>query len=198
MTHTTTLINDHLGSSRPTVVGHQYSVSAALNVTAWGNREATETISFTNDAVTGFGIMTADAGATTWSDEFYPGDVITVGNSDEAGNNTAWIVTAVTDTTINVSTAMTVSANDTSVTLTAWYEYLPASDLGLNTISSLSITGYEDRGISLRVAVLNDGTRAGGNGSGYVLLYGKTDASAAIIVNDTDIGYVHVKAYGSI
>ena len=197
MTHTVTLIDDHFGQSKPRVKGHEYYVDAVLNINSWADRSvAAFTGTFAGVASAGAGgTLAIDAGGTTWTTLFYPGDRVVIAGSSEGANNTTLTVKSVTDTQLTFTANVTADANETNVTITAVNEYLPASDLGLSEISSLTVEGYESTTHSVRALINADGTRDATDNS-YLFLYGKTDSSGSVIANQADIGMVRIRAHG--
>lgn len=143
MSHTITLLADHHGFTGPKVMGHEYYVDAAINVTKY-----TSDLTLTGDFVAAdntFTLTTADASDFS---ELAIGGSYTITNAADAGNNATVTIEALSGSggTGSVITFSAVSADHSAdaITLSPAEHYLPARAFGLSSISCFWITGQED------------------------------------------------------
>lgn len=143
MTSTFTLLADHLGSTSPKIMGHEYYVDAAVNCTEY-RTDLTLTGTFLASANT-FTLTVAD---TTDFARLMVGMTLAITNAVDAGNNATVTVDGLSGSgeVGSVITFSAVAADETgdAINLTPSHEVLLASDFGLSRISSIFITGQED------------------------------------------------------
>ncbi len=192
MTHTITLVEDHKGHTRPSVIGDEYVVRAKVNITAYRDAAVTSTVNLSNSAET---ITYASGTALT---QPVVGRHITIGSAATGGNDGVKLVTASTATVITVeANGITADATNDEITITPTYELLTASDFGLSTITSLRVIAQESTIHLFNEIVGTDGETTLGLSSSTLEL-GATVMSTGANAAVSDLGQVVVEVTGNI
>ena len=195
MTNTVTLRTDHLGSDKPYVNGHQYTVVGDCNVTAY------RVGAIANASVN----INASASADTYvrasgsfiTDGFVAGDHITITGS--AGANDALVskIESVVALTITVDDGYGGSLSDDSgggEVIGHAGEKVLASDFGLSTIASVELLQVENHDNNVILGDISaDGT--------YFYVYIYTTGSAALLsasLQSGDCGVLGMKVTGNL
>ena len=142
MAHTIALLADHLGTTAPKVIGHQYYVDATVNFTLIGKASLTTTGNFT-DVANNF-IRTSGT-AANFSTTLVPGQTVTI--SDAATGSNDGEVSVVSLESADALTLSAVAADGTGdeITLTCFNEVLSASEFGLSKITHIEFLSQENR-----------------------------------------------------
>ena len=191
MTHTTTLLADHKGFTKPKVLGDEYLVRASINLSAYRDAAVTSTVNLVNSAET---ITYASGTALT---QPVVGRHITIGSAATGGNDGVKVVTASSATVITVeSNGITADATGDEITITPTYELLTATELGLSTISSIKVVAQESA-IHLFTEIVGvDGTSTLSDTAtreiGATVM--STGANAAV----SDLGFIIVEVTGNL
>jgi len=143
MTNTVSLKTDHLGSDKPYVVGHQYSVTGQVTISSYRTGTTATAASQTITSTTGPDIYTRAAGDFT-TDGFQVGDMVCVLGSHADNNDNVDRVTTLTatvmgvDATLNATGAGVGGGNET---ITHAGEKILASSFGLSSVLSVELVG---------------------------------------------------------
>ena len=139
MTNTVTLRTDHLGSDKPYVVGHQYSVIGEVTISAYRTGSIANA-SVNIDAATDETYTRASGSFIT--DGFQVGDMICIVGSHTDNDTELSRIITITDTVITVGAETPLTANTGGgEVITHGGEKILASSFGLSTISSVEIVG---------------------------------------------------------
>mgnify|MGYP003660253045 CR=1 FL=1 len=195
MTNTVTLRADHLGSDKPYVNGHQYTVVGDCNITAY------RTGAIANDSVN---INAATSGDTYTratgsfiTDGFVAGDHIVIVGSAGANDLLVSKVESVAATIITVDDGYGGTLTDDTgggEVITHAGEKVLASDFGLSTIASVELLQVENHDNNVILGDISaDGTYF------YVYLY-KTGSAAllAASLQSGDCGVLGMKITGNL
>ena len=192
MTHTVTLIEDHKGQTRPSVIGDEYVVRAKVNITAYRDATVTSTVDLDNSQE-----IIAHASGTAFATHVV-GRHITIGSAATSGNNGVKIVVSADAGQIVVeSNGITADATNDEITITPTYELLTASDFGLSTITSLRVIGQESTIHLFNEIVGTDGETTLGLSSSTLEL-GATVMSTGANAAVSDLGQVVVEVTGNL
>jgi len=195
VTHTVTLVADHLGTKRPYVVGHKYEVVADLGLGAYREGAVASAASQTITAATPANTLTRGAGSYL-TDGFAVGDYVTILGSN-AGNNAQWMrIEAVTATVITLTDSLTIAANtgggDEQVLHVG--EKLLASSFGLSTIDSISLSSSTDQNLEVSFVISSD--------KSFVHLYARNAGGAFSVAGgkaaDADLGTLRLVVKGQL
>ena len=210
MTHTITLVNDHLGQSNPTVVGIQYMVTGDMATTDYRiGSPATASVNIdagADETLTRSPSESQDLGGSYITDGFVVGDYCTIVGSASA--NDAHLIQIKTLTAAVLTTeADTALSSDTGAgeVLTHAGEKILASDFGLSSMSHLEIIGGDNIRQRYQLSNMRDNgnhcylyafnTNADNNSTLLgASLVGAANANAA----DTVLGTVRLRAFGQI
>tara|TARA_R110000824_G_scaffold56950_3_gene155328 strand:- start:1612 stop:2217 length:606 start_codon:yes stop_codon:yes gene_type:complete len=163
MTNTVSLKSDHLGSSRPTVVGHQYTVVGDLTISAY------RTGSIANASVNINAAASTDAytraSGSFITDGFQVGDMICIvgshaDNDTELSRITALtaLVMTVDGTAAPVGTPLTDNTGGGEI-ITHGGEKVLASSFGLSEVHSVEVVGQTSSANNWMVnTIASDGT----------------------------------------
>ena len=139
MTNTVTLKTDHLGSDRPYVVGHQYSVIGEVTISAYRTGSIANA-SVNINAATDETYTRASGSFIT--DGFQVGDMICIVGSHADNDTELSRIITITDTVITVGAETPLTANTGGgEVITHGGEKILASSFGLSTISSVELVG---------------------------------------------------------
>lgn len=186
MTNTVTLVEDHLGSDAPRVVGTEYVVDAIIDVTDFNDSQGSLTVQFVGVANT----ATVSAG-TFDSSKYVVGQNLTIaGSANEDGTVT---ITAINGAALTLSAVSQDESDDTGVTLSTNQEAIPYSTFGLSTVSQVLILGQEDRLLNWRVELGTDGNTSIAN---HLVLRCVTASTGALKTDDA--GTIRVRLFGQI
>ena len=192
MTHTVTLIEDHKGHTRPSVIGDEYVVRAKVNITAYRDAAVTSTVDFDNSQE-----IIAHASGTAFTIPVV-GRHITIGSAATSGNNGVKVVVSADAAQIVVeSNGITADNSSDEITITPTYELLTASDFGLSTITSLRVIGQESTIHLFNEIVGTDGETTLGLSSSTLEL-GATVMSTGANAAVSDLGQVVVEVTGNL
>ena len=139
MTNTVSLKSDHLGSTRPTVVGHQYTAVGDLTISAYRTgsiaNASVQIAAGTNETYT-------RVSGSFITDGFQVGDNVCIVGS--AGANDAHLSRIITLTatvmTVGAETALTADAGGAEI-ITHGGEKVLASSFGLSEVHSVEVVG---------------------------------------------------------
>tara|TARA_R110002051_G_scaffold290344_1_gene353715 strand:- start:155 stop:745 length:591 start_codon:yes stop_codon:yes gene_type:complete len=143
MTNTVSLKTDHLGSDKPYVVGHQYSVVGQCTISAYRTGTTATAASQTITSTTSPDIYTRTAGDFT-TDGFQVGDMVCVLGSHADNNDNVDRVTTLTALVMGVDATMAAGGAGVgggNETITHAGEKILASSFGLTTVSSVELVG---------------------------------------------------------
>ena len=206
MTHTITLVNDHLGQSNPTVVGIQYMVTGDMATTDYriGSpaNAATDIV-----AVVSGGTFTRGSGSYI-TDGFIVGDYVTIVGS-AADNDSMLIEISTLSATVLAATGSGTVTIDNAGSGTEVFthagEKILASDFGLSTMSHLEILGGDKITERYQLSNMRDNgkhcylyafnTNADNNST---LLGASLVGAANANAGDTVLGTVRLRAFGQI
>lgn len=184
MTNTVTLLGDHKGFARPSVLGDEYVVDAVINVTDMNDSQAGLTGQLDGTANT----LLVSAGTFDSAPYQVGQNIIIAGSSHEDG-----LVTLV-DKAGALLTLSAVSENevdDTGMTISTDQEVIPYSTFGLRTVTQVQILGQED-------ALLNWSVELDANGNSKIadklVLRCITCSTGALKADDA--GTIRVRLYG--
>lgn len=185
MTSTVTLLQDHLGSDAPRVMGTEYVVDAIIDITSF-NSSTTTTGTFVASANT-FTRTSGDALPT-----LVAGQGITISNAATGANDGATTIVSVAG---DVITLGAVSGDDTGdeITFILDSEAIPYADFGLSTVSQVEILGQEKPLLNWRVSLGTDGNSEIAN---HLVLRCLTASSGALATGDS--GTIRVRLHGQI
>ena len=195
MTHTVSIVADHLGNARPFVNGHLYVSIGDVSVS---NYRAGTTASDPSgyDAATNETITRDDVGGSFITDGYAVGDYITIVGS--AGANDAHLMQIKTLTatviTTEADTALSADTGGGDEVITHAGEKILASSFGLASISHVELVGQENHDVNIIIGdISNDKT--------FFYLYAYTTGSAALLsasLASGDIGKVRLKLTGNL
>ncbi len=185
MTNTLTLIEDHLGSDAPRVMGTEYIVDALIDVTSFNSSTVT-TVDFVASANT----LTYKSGNAL--PKIVVGQGITISNAATGANDGATTVTAVSGNTITLG-ALDSDATDDEITLILDSEAIPYADFGLSTVSQVVITGQEEQLLNWRVSLGSRGLSEIADHLVLRCLVASTGAAAS-----GGAGHIKVRLHGQI
>lgn len=193
MTNTVSIKADHLGTSRPYVVGHQYVVLADCDITSYRTGTTATSGSPTINADNVTKTFTTDD-ASFVSDGFVVGDHVTFAGSAAGNNSVVFKLSAVTADDLTTTQAVTVDAGDGDEIVTHAGEKVLASSFGLTSITSVELVGQENHDCNFIIGdVSADGS--------YFYLYAYTTGSAALLsasLKSGDIGVATLKVTGKL
>jgi len=195
LTHTVSIVADHLGNARPFVNGHLYVSIGDVSVS---NYRAGTTASDPSgyDAATNETITRDDVGGSFITDGYAVGDYITIVGS--AGANDAHLMQIKTLTatviTTEADTALSADTGGGDEVITHAGEKILASSFGLASISHVELVGQENHDVNIIIGdISNDKT--------FFYLYAYTTGSAALLsasLASGDIGKVRLKLTGNL
>jgi len=186
MTNTVTLIEDHLGSTRPRVQGTEYVVDAIINITDF-DQATTTTGNFAAAANT----FTRTSG-TALPTNLIAGQNVIITNAADSGNNATVTFTSLSGEELTLSA---VDADETGdeITLTLDQEVIPYSDFGLTKVTQVYILGQETDGLNFTVELGTDGNTKIAD---HLVLKCHTASSGAQATGD--VGTIRVRLVGQI
>lgn len=196
MTNTVTLRTDHLGSDKPYVVGHQYTVLGDCNITAYRTGTTATDAAQTITATTSPDVYTRNAGSYL-TDGFVVGDHIVIEGSHADNNDNVDIITTLTATVMGVDSTLNaggagVGGGDEVITHAG--EKVLASSFGLSTISAVELIGQERHNNNFILGDISaDGT--------FFYIYAYTTGSAGLLsasLRSGDLGVVSLKVTGNL
>tara|TARA_R110002012_G_scaffold183332_6_gene349729 strand:- start:521 stop:1108 length:588 start_codon:yes stop_codon:yes gene_type:complete len=195
LTNTVTLRTDHLGSNKPYVVGHQYTVLGDCNISSYRTGTTATASNLTIAATASTNLYTV-AGNTTAYADFVVGDHIVISDSASGNNDLVSRVTALTNNTNSVMTVVSVASDDAggNEEITHAGEKILASSFGLSTVASVELIGQEDHNNHFILGDISaDGT--------FFYVYAYTTGSAALLsasLRSGDIGVLSLKVTGNL
>jgi hypothetical protein len=185
LTHTVTLVADHLGTTAPKVLGHEYYVDAIIDVT-----DLDDALTTTGNFVALANTFTRTSGTAMTA--FTVGQALAITNAADSGNNATVTVTAVDG---NLLTLSAVDADETGdeVTFSKVNVLIPYSDFGLSSVTQVSVLGQEDLTIDWRVELGTDGNTITAD---HLVLRPLVSSSGANPTNNC--GTVRVRLFGQL
>lgn len=193
MTNSVTIKSDHLGTSRPYVVGHQYVVLADCDITAYRTGTTATAASQTITAASGGKTYTRTAGSYL-TDGFVVGDHVVVAGSAGNNNDDVIKISALTATVLTTTQAVTADTGGGDESFTHAGEKILASSFGLSEITSVEVVGQENHDNQFVIGDISaDGS--------FFYLYAYTLGSAALLsasLQSGDIGVVSLKVTGNL
>jgi hypothetical protein len=195
LTNSVTIKSDHLGTSRPYVVGHQYVVLADCDITAYRTGTTATADNLTIAAVASANTYTV-AGSETAFSGFVVGDHVVITDSASGNNALVSRITALTNSTDSVMTLVSVASDDSggNEEITHAGEKVLASSFGLSEITSVEVVGQENHDNQFVIGDISaDGS--------FFYLYAYTLGSAALLsasLQSGDIGVVSLKVTGNL
>lgn len=210
MTHTITLVADHKGLTRPSVMGDEYAVIGDMATTDYRiGSPATASVNIdgaTDETLTRSPSESQDLGGSYITDGFVVGDYVTIVGSASANDAhliqiktlTAAVLTTEADTAISADTGA-------GEVMTHAGEKILASDFGLTTMTHLEILGGDNMRQRYQLSNMRDNgkhcylyafnTNADNNSTLLgASLVGAANANAA----DTVLGTIRLRAFGNI
>jgi hypothetical protein len=195
MAHSTTLIADFKGFSKPKVVGDEYRVRAKINLSTYRDAVVTSTTNIVAAANT----VTYASGTAIFAATV--GRHIQIDDPAAANNGLQKLVTAATTTIITLDATdgggMGTNATNDEISISSAYEVLTATEFGLSSISSLRVIGQESllHQFMPVVGVLGDSTLASPTTemelSAFVQSTGLNAATG-------DLGFITVEVMGNL
>lgn len=193
MTNSVTIKSDHLGTSRPYVVGHQYVVLADCDITAYRTGTTATAASQTITAASGGKTYTRTAGSYL-TDGFVVGDHVVVAGSAANNNDDVIKISALTATVLTTTQAVAADTGAGDESFTHAGEKVLASSFGLSEITSVEVVGQENHDNHFVIGDIS----ADGD---FFYLYAYTLGSAALLsasLQSGDIGVVSLKVTGNL
>lgn len=187
MTHTVTLLTDHLGSDKPVVKGHQYVIDAVIDVTDFAQSDASIVGNFTASANT----FTRTSGGAL-DTNFTVGQNLTIANAVDGGNNTTVTFVSLVGEVLTLSAVAADETGDT-ITLSTDQAVIPYTDFGLRTVTQVEILGQEDALLSWSVQLGTDGNTKIAD---HLVLNCLTASSGAVKTGDA--GTLRVRLTGNL
>ena len=195
MAHSTTLIADFKGFSKPKVVGDEYRVRAKINLSTYRDAVVTSTTNIVAAANTiTYASGTAIFGATV-------GRHIQIDDPAAANNGITKLVTAATTTVITVDATdgggMGTNATNDEISISSAYEVLTATEFGLSSISSLRVVAQESilHQFMPIVGVLGDTTLVSPT---ETMELSATVQSTGLNAATSDLGFIIVEVMGNL
>jgi len=185
MTSTVTLLQDHLGSDAPRVMGTEYVVDAIIDITSF-NSSTTTTGTFVASANT-FTRTSGDALPT-----LVAGQGITISNTESGTNDGATTIVSVSGDVITLG-AVAGDEEDDEITFILDSEAIAYADFGLSTVSQVEILGQEKPLLNWRVSLGTDGNSEIAD---HLVLRCLTASSGALATGDS--GTIRVRLHGQI
>tara|TARA_R110002167_G_scaffold43670_5_gene131839 strand:+ start:716 stop:1300 length:585 start_codon:yes stop_codon:yes gene_type:complete len=142
MTHVIALLTDHLGTTAPKVVGHQYYVDATINFTLMGKASLTTTGNFTGVANN---FIRTSGTAANFSTTLIPGQTLTISNAATGSNDGEVSVVSLESADALTLSAVAADGTGDEITLTCFNDVLSASEFGLSQINHIEFLSQENR-----------------------------------------------------
>ena len=195
MTHTVTLRADHLGSDKPYVEGHQYSVVGDVAITAYRTGTTATADNLTIVAAASGNTYTVSGSEVAFAG-FVAGDHIVITDSHNDNDDLVSRIVSLTNATNSVMTCDAVAQNDSggNEEITHAGEKLLASSFGLSTIASVEIVGQSQHNNNF---ILGD---ISADGSQFYV-YAYTTGSAALLsasLRSGNLGTLSLKVTGNL
>jgi len=188
LTHTITLVADHLGVTAPKVLGHEYYVDAIINVTDFNDSQAGLTANFTS-ADNG---MVITAGTVDVSLYKVGQNLILAGTVESFSGITISAIDSENDT-LTLSSVTADNAGDSGITISTDQEVIAYSDFGLSKVTQVSILGQENDTLLWNVELGTDGATKIAD---HLVLKCNTASSGA--QGADDVGTIRVRLFGQL
>lgn len=188
MTSTVTLVADHLGTTAPKVLGHEYYVDAIINVTDFNDSQGSLTVDF--DSGSNSAVVSAGTVDVT---KYLAGQNLIIAGSVETFTGVTVTSTDGDTDTIILSSVTADNSNDTGVTFSTDQEVIAYSDFGLSTVSQVQILGQEDDTLLWCVELGTDGNSKIAD---HLVLKCNTASSGAQATDD--VGTIRVRLFGQL
>lgn len=186
MTNTVTLIEDHLGSTRPRVQGTEYVVDAIINITDFD--QATTT---TGNFVALANTFTRTSG-TALPTNLVAGQNVIITDSVSGTNDATVTFVSLSGELLTLSAVAGDETGD-EITLTMDQEVIPYADFGLTKVTQAYILGQETDGLNFTVELGTDGNTKIAD---HLVLKCHTASSGAQATGD--VGTIRVRLVGQI
>ena len=194
MTHTTTMVGDHLGMTTPKVFGNEYCVLAKLNITKYQGQLGGSDNQLEGTVVAADNTFTVTSG-NALSAALQVGQSITTSDFADGNNNGAQVISAISGDTFTVSSLGTNVTSAEEFTIEPVYELLTASEFGLSRITAIDVLAQENVAVHYTVRLGTDGEYTlNSGGSTHVELMAQNASGANHAQGD--LGYVLVRVYG--
>lgn len=186
MTHTVTLVADHLGTTAPKVIGHQYYVDAIIDVTA-----LLEPIVVNGAFVAAANTFTRDAGAAFPT--YRVGETVAITGSDQSGNNATVTIAIQAGNELTLSAVATDDTDDDNVTISRSEEHVPYSSFGLSSVSYASVYSQQLETLDWNILLREDGADLLAD---HLVLKPRVSADGSLPA--TDCGAIRVRVFGQL
>ena len=186
MTHTITLVADHLGVTAPKVLGHEYYVDMIVNITDYD-----EGVTTTGNFLSASNQFLRTSG-TALPTDLVVGQELAITNAVDSGNNVTVTFVSLDGETLTLSA---VAADETGdeITLSQTQELIPLSSIPLSKVSQVQILGQETETLNFHVELGTDGNTVIAD---HIVLKALTGSSGALATGD--VGTVRLRVFGQL
>ena len=186
MTHTITLVADHLGVTAPKVLGHEYYVDMIVNITDYD-----EGVTTTGNFLSASNQFHRTSG-TALPTDLVVGQELAITNAVDSGNNVTVTFVSLDGETLTLSA---VAADETGdeITLSQTQELIPLSTIPLSKVTQVQILGQETETLNFHVELGTDGNTVIAD---HIVLKALTGSSGALATGD--VGTVRLRVFGQL
>jgi len=184
MTHTITLVADHLGVTAPKVLGHEYYVDMIVNITDYD-----EGVTTTGAFAASPNLFTRASG-TALPTDLVVGQELAITNAADGANNATVTFVALDGEALTLSAVGADNGSD-EITLSQTQELIPLSSIPLSKVTQVQILGQETETLNFHVELGTDGNTVL---TDYIVLKALTGSSGALATGD--VGTVRLRVFG--
>jgi hypothetical protein len=184
MTHTITLVADHLGVTAPKVLGHEYYVDMIVNITDYD-----EGVTTTGNFLSASNQFLRTSG-TALPTDLVVGQELAITNAADVANNATVTFVSLDSETITLS-AVTDDHTADEITLSQTQELIPLSSIPLSKVTQVQILGQETETLNFHVELGTDGNTVIADN---IVLKALTGSSGALATGD--VGTVRLRVFG--